>query len=98
MGCIPSAVVAAGGGVCQGVVSARVVCQGRVSASGGCVCKGGGVCLPGARCLPARGCLPAGVCPGGCLPSACWDTTPCEQNDWQTGVKTLPFHDFVCGR
>ena len=23
--------------------------------------------------------------------------SPCEQNDWQTGVKTLPSHNFVCG-
>ena len=25
-------------------------------------------------------------------------TPPCEQNDWQTGVKTLPSLNFVCGR
>ena len=45
---------------------------------------GGGVCL--GRCLP-RG----RVCPGGCLPRG-------EQNDWQTGVKTLPFRNYCCGR
>ena len=22
---------------------------------------------------------------------------PCEQNDWQTGVETLPYHNFVAG-
>ena len=24
--------------------------------------------------------------------------TPCEQNDWQAGAKTLPSCNFVCGR
>ena len=29
---------------------------------------------------------------------ACWDRDPpCEQNDWLTGVKTLPCRNFVCG-
>ena len=37
-------------------------------------------------CLPRRG-----VCP-----SAFWDTHPsCKQNDWQTGVKALPFRNYV---
>ena len=31
----------------------------------------------------------------GVCSNACWDTSPCEQNDWQTGVKTLPFHNFI---
>ena len=43
-------------------------------------------------CL-TRGCLPRRVCP-----SACWDThSPCEQNDWLTGVKMLPCGNFVAG-
>ena len=33
-----------------------------------------GVCLEGV-------CLGEGVCRGGVCPSACWDTSPCEQND-----------------
>ena len=55
-------------------------------------------------CVPAAAvavCL-VGFCPGGCLPrrgvSALGDVCPggvcqtssCERNDWQTGVKTLP--------
>ena len=44
-----------------------------------------GECLPGGVC-------PGGVCPGDVLvyPSIHWGRLPCEQNDWQTGVKTLP--------
>ena len=40
--------------------------------------------------------LPAGVsgqgvsCPGGV-----WQAPPCEQNDWQTGVKILPCRNLV---
>ena len=53
-------------------------------------------------CLPQ--CMLGYVCPGGVCPSACWDMsagggaaphTPCEQNDWQTGVKTLPCRNYV---
>ena len=29
------------------------------------------------------------------LSIASWDTSHCEQNDWQTGVKTLPSRYFV---
>ena len=44
--------------------------------------------------------------PGACwdthsLPTVCWDThSPCEQNDWQTGVKniTLPQTSFAGGK
>ena len=47
----------------------------------------------------AGGCLPGGgVCWGvsaqGCV---CGRHPLCEQNDWQTGVKTLPCRNFVAG-
>ena len=44
-----------------------------------------------------RRCLPRGVCLGGVCPGVCVADTPCEQNDWQTGVKTLPCRNFVAG-
>ena len=67
----------------------------------------GGVCSRG--CLPGgvsqggvcRGvCLLWGVSAGECLPGgasqhALGQTPPHEQNNWQTGVKTLPSHNFV---
>ena len=57
---------------------------GEVCLPGGGVCPGG--CLPGG-CLARGMCAPGGgVCPGGC---------PCEQNDWQTGVKTLTCRNFL---
>ena len=49
----------------------------------------GGVC-PG-------GYLSGGYLPGGCLPGGLWQTPPCEENDWQRGVKTLPCRNFVVG-
>ena len=92
VGCIPSAAVAVGEGGC---LPRRGVCLGGV-------CRG--------RCLP-RGCLPRGcVClekvsaqgvsawgclPGGCLPGGVSQIPPCEENDWQTGVKTLPCPNYV---
>ena len=51
-------------------------------------CPGEGVSAQGRVCVSAHG----GVCPGGCLPRGC---TPCEQNDWQTGVETLLFATTV---
>ena len=58
------------------------------------VSGGGGVYLEG--CLPGKGVCLEGVClwvvpAQGCI-LACngADTTPSKQNDWQTGVKTLP--------
>ena len=67
-----------GGGVCLGGVSAQGGCLPR-----GCVCPAG--LSARGRCLP-RGVVSTwgGVCLGGCRPP------PCEQNDWQTVVKTLP--------
>ena len=65
----------------------------------------GGVCIPactgqGGVCPggSAQGSLPRGCLPGGCLLGG-WQTppTPCEQNDRQTGVKTLPCRNFVEG-
>ena len=64
------------------------------------------------ECIPV-GCVPSAavaVCWGGGWPggvsaqvvsaSMHWGRPlpHCEQNDWQTGVKTLPFHNFVCVR
>ena len=55
-----------------------------VSAWGGRESTQGGVCL--------GGCLPGGVCLG----EHRRDTTPTpEQNDWKTGVKTLPCRNYV---
>ena len=75
--------MSAGGGV-----SARGMAAQGVSTWGG-VCQGGGCQgLPGMSAwgyLP-RGCLPSGgVCPT--------PPSPCEQND--TGVKTLPYRNYV---
>ena len=61
--------------------------------------RGGGVYLPGGA--PTGGTCPGGVpaggctCPGGTCPGT---PLPCEQNDWQTGVKNITFANFVCGR
>ena len=67
--------------------------------SRGCTCPGG-VPAPGGGTCPRvylpRGCTcPGGTCPGGYLPRGLPaqagtypGTPPCEQNDWQTGVKT----------
>ena len=66
---------------------------------GGCLAKKGvsgqGECL--ARGMSARG----GVCPGVCVADIPLNQRqtppPCEQNDSQTGVKTLPCRNFVAG-
>ena len=42
----------------------------------------------GRGCLPSEGVCPESVCPGGCLPGGVHH--PVKQNDWQTGVKSLP--------
>ena len=47
-----------------------------------------GVCV-------SRGVTKGGVCPGG-THTQTQSQTPCELNDWQTGVKTLPFRNSVC--
>ena len=54
----------------------------------------------GTQHAEGRGCLPWGGMSAkwGCLPQCMLGyASPCEQNDWQTGVKTLPFRNFVCG-
>ena len=90
-----------------GVVSAkRGVCPGECL-PGGCLPRWWGVC-PGGVCpggTSAQGVSPqGGVYPerGGVFLHALGQATPhhplCEQNDWQTGVKILPFRNFVCGR
>ena len=61
----------------------------------------GGVCPGG--CLAKGGCLPRGVCRrlGGLVYPSMHNgrpPPPCEQNDRQTGVKKLPFRNFVCGQ
>ena len=52
---------------------------------GGCTCQGG--TCPGG--VPARGCTCVPAQRGVYLPRGCTcpGTPPCEQNDWQTGVK-----------
>ena len=111
VGCVPSAAVAVGdreggGELPEGCASSRRGCAFRgegvcfgVCTSGGVVCPGGGVCL-GGQCLPRGMCLPRWVClPGGrCLRrgGVCLPDPPFEQNDSQTGVKTLPFLGQCC--
>ena len=70
----------------------RMHWAGGVSAGG--LSTQGGVCLLG---VSAKG---RGVsAQEGVYPSMHWGRHPsCEQNDWQTGVKTLPFHNFISGR
>ena len=84
VGCVPFAAVAVLGG-------GGVVCSGwGVSAQGGMSAgRWGGVCLPKGLgwCVSAWG---GGVCRGGCTP-------PALLTESQTGVKTLPFCNFVCG-
>ena len=88
--------------------SGRLLGRGLRGGGGGClprgVCPGvsaQGGCLPGGRRVSAQGVSsqgvsaqggvwPGGVCPGG-LPrgvSGLW-------TEWQTGVKTLPCHNYV---
>ena len=65
---------------------------------GACV-PNGGVCPRGPAC-PGGVCTWGGVCArGACMARrVCVALTPlCEQNDWQTGVKTLPCRNFVAG-
>ena len=74
------------GGVCPGDGCPGGVCRG-VSAQG--------VAVRGCRGYLPGGCLPGGG-EGGCLPSGGVCPTPpspCEQND--TGVKTLPYRNYV---
>ena len=59
-------------------------CSGRLL---GGVSDQGGVCL-GVSAL--NGCLSKG-----CLPRGVSTRQPREQNDWQTGVKTLPCRNYV---
>ena len=76
--------------------TAVAVCETRGVSAGVGGCLPGGV-FPGdvAQGVSAQGV--GGVCPewgvsaqGGCLAGGV-----CEQNDWQTDVKTLPCHNFV---
>ena len=63
------------------------------------------VCIPactGQGVSAGRGSAQGGVCLGVSAQGDVWQTpprpeadTPCEQNDWQTGVKTLPCRNFV---
>ena len=112
-GCIPSLAVAVcwgggfwRGGLPRGVgVSALGCLQGRASASGPrememSASGARGVSTPGPRdgdCSQSQGM--SGPGPGGCIPACTGaDTSPLrEQNDCQTGVKTLHFCNFICG-
>ena len=88
VGCVPSAVVVVSGGVCleAGVCPG---CLPRGWLPRGCLPRG---CLP-RWCLP-RGCLPRGCLPRRCLPRH----PPVNRINWRTGVKTLPFRNYCCGR
>ena len=72
--------------------AAVAVCWGR-----GVSAWGGGVCLVG--CLPRGVSAWRGVSGGGVCPEGVSGRHPyCGQNSWHTLVKTLPFHNFICGR
>ena len=101
-GVCPGGCVSFPGGFAQGCLP-RV----RGCLPGGCLPRG---CLPGEGvsaqgrvCLPRRVSAYGGVCPGGVFAQGgvCLGVSgrhpPCEQNDWQTGVKTLPCRNFVAG-
>ena len=60
---------------------------------GGCLLLGGGVCSRGV--CSQGGLYPPG--PGGGLPGQI-TPPPCEQNEWQTGVKILPWPKLRFGR
>ena len=61
------------------------------------VCPGEGVCPGG--CLLVGGVCQGGVCPGGVVCLVCPEgVCTCEQNSLHMLLKTLPFHNFVCGR
>ena len=71
---------------------------GGVCLPGGCLPREG--CLPGGVCpggVSARGCVWPGMClPGGmCIPACTEAETLPLWTEWQTGVKTLPCHNFV---
>ena len=59
--------------------------------AGGCLPRGG--FCPGG--VYPRGVSPGGVYLGGVCPDQRQTPPPREQNDWQTGVKTLPCHNFA---
>ena len=64
----------------------------------GCL-PGGGVCQGGRGVCPGDGVsAQGGVCWGvSAQECVCGRHPLCEQNDWQTGVKTLPCRNFVAG-
>ena len=111
-GCLPRGYLP--GGVCRGVpcdLSHHAFDVGGVCPGGVCpvgVCPGGAM-WPTPSCIWCY--LYAVLTPTECQhqcsrlysggwswdPSACWDTPP-MWTEWQTGVKTLPSCNFVCGR
>ena len=78
------------GGVCPGVgVSGwGVSAQGVGMSAWGMSAQGVGVSAQGGVCLEWCGRHPRDLRQ---------THTPCEENDWQTGVKTLPCHNFIAG-
>ena len=47
------------------------------------------------RLLAVLGGLPGGVCPGGVYRGEGVSVPLCEQNVWQTGLKTLPCRNYI---
>ena len=86
------------GGVCPegGYVSTQGGSLPRGSLPGGCLLRGvSSQEVSSQGVSAARGvCLPRGE---GVSAQGVWQIPPCEHNDWQTGVKTLPCHNFVAG-
>ena len=90
-----------GGSASRGVCPTWGVCltpRGQPNPGGGLHPEGwgsasGGVCPPRGGLHPWGSASKGGVCPtpGGSAHPLC------EQNDWQTGVKTLPCRNFVAG-
>ena len=100
VGCVPSAVVAfGGGGVSQHALGRNGVSQHALG--GGCPSTGQGGSLPRGDCVYPGGCVcPEGSAQGvGCLPRGLSAIPPHPLwTEWQMLVKTLPSHKFVGGK
>ena len=80
--------------------ASMIISRGGGSAQGVCVL---GVCVQGVSSQEVYIHRPRGNLPGPRgrhpLPIACWDIPPpCGQTSWHMLVKTLPSHNYCCGR